>query len=78
MTTWELVQQIKSKKALPHSTESPGEECSNSELKRWFIKGSIVINNKRVTKDEEIEFPAELVFHPNGNSKCTSGCFIED
>ena len=40
-----------------HSKERPLQKASNSEMKRWLEKGSIEINGKFPTWNEEIEFP---------------------
>jgi 23S rRNA-/tRNA-specific pseudouridylate synthase len=54
------------------STENPNKKASNSEIRRWFEKGSIVINGKRVKKDDEMTEPIHsCVFHPNGKHRCT-------
>lgn len=54
------------------STESPKKRASNSEIRRWFEKGSVVINGKAVKKDDEMTEPIHsCVFHPKGKRRCT-------
>jgi hypothetical protein len=36
-------------------------KASTSELKRWIQNGALVINNEKVTVDEEIDFPITSV-----------------
>lgn len=49
-----------------HSLER-WELCSNSELRRWFSKGNVTINNRRVSADELVYFPiAQLSFKCRG------------
>ena len=63
-------------KSLPFSPVSTeGNRCgpaSNSELRRWLIKRSVVINGVRPLPHDKICFPiASLVFFPKGKRKCT-------
>ncbi|MGR3302378.1 MAG: S4 domain-containing protein [Candidatus Scalindua sp.] len=48
------------------STEKPCQRASNSEIRRWFAKGSILINGERPTVDTEIPYGKvrSLVVHP--------------
>ena len=49
-----------------HSTERPGK-VSNSELRRWFTKQSILINGYAPAWDEFLDWPIRsFVLHPNG------------
>ena len=64
---------LKSFPFLPPSTE--GKKCgrpSNSEIRRWLEKKSVIINGVKANYDDEINFPIiELIFFPNSNRKCT-------
>lgn len=54
------------------SIERFKRRASNSEIRRWFEKGSIVINGKRVKKDDEMTEPIHsCVLHPKGKKRCT-------
>ena len=46
------------------STEKPCQRASNSEIRRWFAKGSILINGERAKTDDEIIDIRSLVIHP--------------
>lgn len=59
--------------ALPYSTEKPTTVVSNSELRRWILKGSILVNSERVTYDEPMDFPVfSLVFFPKSKDRKTT------
>jgi hypothetical protein len=82
MKAIQLCQILRQKKALPFSLEQAGargsicSEPSNSELRRWFDKKSILFDGKFLAFDEEVNFPVmELVFHPKGKMRCTMGGF---
>jgi len=52
---------------LPTSRDKKGE-VSNSEVKRWLERRSVLINEKAPNWNEEIEFPIiNLVFFYKGN-----------
>jgi 23S rRNA-/tRNA-specific pseudouridylate synthase len=53
------------------STESPKKRASNSEIRRWFEKGSIIINGERAKMDDEITEIKSCVIHPKGKRRCT-------
>ncbi len=53
------------------STESPKKRASNSEIRRWFKKRSIIINDKAVKEDDEITEIRSCVIHPKGKRRCT-------
>lgn len=54
---------------LPRSRE--GRKCenpSNSELRRWLNKSSVIINASKPKPNDKITFPiTELIFFPKGN-----------
>jgi hypothetical protein len=76
MNAFQFCQVLKAKNALPLSTERPCEPTSNSELRRWFEKNSIIIDGSPISINQEIQFPInEVVFHPKGKKKCTMGGF---
>jgi hypothetical protein len=54
-----------------YSTERPPSKITNSELRRWFQKGSIIINGKKVSWNDVIEDIESLVLHPKGKRKTT-------
>ena len=63
---------VKSFDHIPSSTERPCQLTSNSELRRWFTKKSIKINDKTPAVDDFIFFPlTELVFHPKSPNRIT-------
>lgn len=55
------------------STEKPCHRASNSEIRRWFDKGSIIINGIKVKVDTEILNGRvnSLVIHPKSKSRIT-------
>lgn len=72
ITAFEFLKYIQQHGFLPMSTEQPCTEPSNSELKRWLKKSSVVINRKKPQPNDEVFFPIiELVFFPKGKRKCT-------
>jgi len=76
MTAYQFCQVLKRKSALPSSTEKSPEPTSNSELRRWFEKSSILINGVVAKIDDQIVFPVhEVVFHPKGKRRTTMGGF---
>jgi len=56
-----------------HSTEGDKlNKPSNSELKRWLMKASVIINGVRPKPWDTIEYPiTELVFFPKSKYRCT-------
>lgn len=53
------------------STER-NEVATNSELRRWFQRGSVLVDGRPVRADEEVIFPIpSLVLHPKGKRKIT-------
>lgn len=55
---------------LPMSTERPCTIASNSELRRWFDKQSVVINGIKPKFNDVIEFPVtQLIFFPKSVNK---------
>ena len=45
---------------------------SNSELRRWCKNGSVLINGKKVTPGDKMEWPIyQLVFFPQSTGKVT-------
>lgn len=75
MTAFEFIKELDNRIdgcGLPLSTEKPGQRASNSEIRRWFQKQSILVNNKPIGEKDEIQFPLTgLVFFPKGQRKCT-------
>jgi hypothetical protein len=53
------------------STERPCKIASNSEIRRWFEKGSILINGKKANIYDEITNIYSCVVHPKSKSKIT-------
>jgi hypothetical protein len=53
------------------STENPSKPASNSEIRRWFDKGSIVINGERPKIHDVIGSIETCVIHPKGKARCT-------
>ncbi len=53
------------------STENPKRTASNSEIRRWFQKGSIIINGKKASIEDIIVEIDTCVIHPNGKARCT-------
>ena len=53
------------------STEGKAE-LSKSEMKRWFDKGSVLINGEKAKWDEPWDFPVfSFVLHPKGEKRCS-------
>ena len=53
------------------STEKCGR-ATNSEIRRWFERGSVEVNGNRAAWDDPV--PNEwqsLVLHPNSKRRCT-------
>lgn len=54
------------------STEKPGQRASNSELRRWFDKGSIHINGGRCKPFDVIPTVTEIVLFPKSEKRKTT------
>jgi len=54
------------------STEKPKAKASNSELRRWFDKGSILINGKHVKAFDTVEIIDEIILFPKSDKRRTS------
>lgn len=64
---------IKSIYYIPTSTEGQKvERPSNSELKRWFEKGNIYINDIKSNASDEVEFPINSLIFFKDNKKQTT------
>jgi len=69
MNAFDFIKQIEH---LPMSTERPCTQVSNSELKRWFKKKSILFNGETVDMNEKIDFPVHtIIFFPKGKRRTT-------
>lgn len=70
MTAFDFVKEIR---FLPTSTEGQKtERPSNSELKRWFEKGSVSINHKIASRNDIITYPlTELSFFKGSRKETT-------
>jgi hypothetical protein len=59
----------------PYLTSKEGDKLgrpSNSELKRWLMKGSVIINGTKPKPWDTITFPIkELILCPNSPNRCT-------
>ena len=45
---------------------------SNSELKRWLLNGSVLINGVKPKPQDIIEYPIrQLIFFPDSKNRCT-------
>ncbi len=67
-------------KSLPHLPvllqRGKGKEIygrpSNSEIRRWLVNKSVLINGMNPLPDDEISFPiTDLIFFPKGKSQTT-------
>ena len=59
--------------AIPMSIEAPCKVMSNGELRRHMQQGGVLISGRRVTPDQEIEFPVtSLVFFPKSTNRKTT------
>ncbi len=48
------------------------EKATNSELRRWFERGSVEVNGERVAWNDPVpEVWASLVLHPKSRRRCT-------
>ena len=70
MTAFEY---LKSLPYLPDSKEGRKYgQPSNSEIRRWLMKKSVIINGIKPLPGDEVNFPIrELIFFPEGKSKTT-------
>ena len=53
------------------STEGRTVYATNSELRRWCERGSVIVNGKAVKWDDELGNIESLVLHPKGKRKTT-------
>ena len=59
-------------RCIPGNLEGRPGLPSNSELRRAFSSGTILINKNKVNWEDEVEFPIEsLIFFPKGKRKTT-------
>ena len=58
---------------LCHFRSTEGKiELSKSEMKRWFMNSSVIINGEKCAWDEAWDFPVfSLILHPKGERCCT-------
>ena len=70
MTAFEY---LKSLKYLPGSTENKHYgRPSNSEIRRWLLNGSVIIDGDKPKPDDIVYLPIwELIFFPNSKRKTT-------
>lgn len=70
MTAFEY---LKSLPCLPASKEGRKYgRPSNSEMRRWLEKGSVIINGVKPSPNDEINPPIkELIFFPKGKNRTT-------
>lgn len=63
---------ISMRPCIPMSTERPCTETSNSELRRWLEKGSVIINGTKPKPQDIVSYPiTELVFFPKSPRRTT-------
>lgn len=66
MNTWEFLRELNETCCFA-SREKKGR-ATNSELKRWCERSSVVINGQKMKWNEEIEFPIfNMVLFPKRN-----------
>lgn len=53
-----------------HSLERSGR-ATNSELRRWFERGSVEINGCRVSAHDAVPGFSSVVLHPKGKRRTT-------
>ena len=46
-------------------------EATNSELRRWFERGSVEVNGQRAMWNDPVPKWESLVLHPKGKKRCT-------
>lgn len=74
LTAWSLLIQLSRAHHSFYSTERAHTPVSNSELKRWILKGSLEINGYADTDPKEIiDYPVlSIVIHPNSKKRRTT------
>ncbi len=66
MNAWEYLRELHTVCEF-HSKEREGK-ATNSELKRWLQNQSVLLNNRRIKWNEEVDFPVEqLILFPKRN-----------
>lgn len=66
MNAWEYLRELHTVCKF-HSKEREGK-ATNSELKRWLQNQSVLLNNRRIKWNEEVDFPVEqLILFPKRN-----------
>lgn len=66
MNAWEYLRELNAVCEF-HSKEREGK-ATNSELKRWLQNQSVLLNNRRIKWNEEVDFPVEqLILFPKRN-----------
>jgi len=69
MTAFDLIHHLG---IIPMSVEKPTTKPSNGEIKRWLDQHAVLINGKKPTSKETVEFPiTQFVFFPKSNRKTT-------
>lgn len=53
------------------SREAPGRTASQSEMRRWFDRKSVIINGSSARWDEEFKEIDSLILFPKSNRKIT-------
>ncbi len=71
LTAWSLLIQLSLAHHNFYSTERACTPVSNSELKRWILKGSLQINGYADSDPQEIiDYPVvSIVLHPNSKKR---------
>ena len=54
------------------STERPKQKVTNSEMRRWFNKGAVILNGSRIKWDAKVLELNEIVLFPKSESRRTS------
>lgn len=55
------------------SVEGKQVFASKSEIRRWFDRGSVEVNGKKVNANDLLEFPVmSVVLHPNSKQRRTT------
>ena len=70
-TAFQWLKRVKTELRLQLWSTERFELVSNSELKRWFTKGSVLINGSVVQADDLITFVDTCVLHPKGSRRAT-------
>jgi hypothetical protein len=73
MTAFEYLKYLKANGIMPGSKEGSMLGLpSNSEMRRWLAKGSVLINSMKPQPNDEVEFPiAQLIFFNGSKSQTT-------